>query len=232
MNKWISITAGLLMAMVSEAQIRSQNAAGYVQTTLHEGKWHLISVPFNAFGGGIVTAGDLFGEDLPLNSTIFLYDNDNNTYGSSEKLTFIGWLPGNINLSGQPFWLFIGDDGDPDPAEEFVAYLRGEVPDVKTLAVSSVMYNNGGDSAYNLLSYNYPVQKDWTDTSLAEDLEMAGSLGDTLFKYNPLIGYSDSTKLTFLGWLPQDIVLYPGDAFWLDTAQSGNWDETKPYSWP
>lgn len=234
MKRFVTILSLVgILALSADAQVNSRNAAGFVKLEGHLGAFHLISFPFKNFdGSGITLPSDVFGAttDITVGSAIYLFDSVNQIYTSSESLLdSVGWFPNTANLEGESFWLYLADDGvSTSPINIF---LHGEVPDAVTAPETTVLISGSGVlnvKSFNLINYGYPSEILWTDTTLSQ----AAAIGDTVYKFDPLNGYNDSTTLLPFGWQPDDLVLKPGDSFWFATSNTLDWDETKPYTYP
>jgi len=234
MKKIVSIVSLIsIFALSTNAQVNSRNAAGYVKRDGHLGAFHLISLPFNNFdGSGIMLPTDVFGANTPVTvgSSIYVFDSVNQVYTSGETLLAepVGWQPNTTNLEGEAFWLYLADDGGTSPIN---LYLYGEVPDTVTAPTSSSVITGSGDptvKSFNLINYAYPAEILWTDTSLSQ----ASAVGDTIYKFDPINGYNESSTLFPFGWFPDNLVLKPGDSFWFATSNSLTWNENKPYVFP
>lgn len=229
MKKLIWVVAVLLIAQAAanaQTQVLSRNAVGYVKITAERGKLVLGRSDFESLdGSGGIAVSNLFGDQVPANTTVYLWDRVTASYKSVTKLARGGWGSAGSNRvqRGEGFWLKV-----PAAAsnETYDVFLMGEVPDRYTAPTTTIP----GLSGANMLGYPYPVQVYWTNTVLA----MTSPPNSSLFLWNPTSqAYQSYTKLARGGWgTGSNIVLQPGQGFWFRTTSSVSWVEIKPYTWP
>ncbi|HMP76654.1 MAG TPA: hypothetical protein PKE12_10200 [Kiritimatiellia bacterium] len=226
MKKTIVIALGLAVmagsAFAQTNQVLSRNAVGYVKIEAVRSNFVFIANNFSNLLGGPVTVTNLIGNQVPIGSSLFLWDPAAQAY-RSESLLFSGWTPGTNRLNtGRGFWLKIADAG---PSNVYQVYLMGEVPDKNTQPTGTIPIVSG----FNMVSLPYPVSIAFTSTALAK----SGAIGDSAFFWNPVSKTYYSESLIFSGWTPGTNRVAPGQAFWYRRGGSAtNWVEVKPYTWP
>lgn len=225
MKKILSIgIAGALagvIAVQAQTNVASQNAVGYIKHDIERGDFKLIQTPFFDIDGSDVTVDEVFGDQLPIGSSVFIWDADAQSY-KSESLLIVGWTPGtNVFIPGQGFFVSVPSTA---PETQYTAYVMGEVPDSSTLPTATVSIANG----FTMTGVPYPVDTIWTSTTLAA----SAPVGSSAFLWDSVSqSYKSESKL-IVGWVPGTNVIKAGDAFFFRTASATNWTETKPYSYP
>ncbi len=229
--RWFSALAagGLGLAGSGlEAQtvpVASRNVAGYIKLTVAKRGLYQVHYPMMPLDLPAVTVNDIMGH-LPNGSSLTFWDPAAQAYrdGSAAEVKLLGaWSPGTNNLIGKTFWLQVGDSA----TASFDIFLVGEVPDARSLPVASVPLAVSGPGTLNLLGYAYPAETHWTGTWFA----VHAANGSALMTYDTASGgYVSSVKEG--GAWSRDIVLQPGQGFWLNSRNLTNWTETKPYSYP
>ena len=231
--KVLLLALGLLGLSSVHGQIVSSNVATYITVDITPGKYHLVSIPFTSSAqGGPLTPSVLFAgqTNLPVGTTLEFYDNTNQVFiTNSQALLPFGWFPDDKVLNFTTFWLFVPDVGSGN----FQLLLTGIVPSAETRPNFSKLIQqpqSGNPFGFNYIGYDYPVPILWTDT----DLAAKGSVGDTIYQYDPNVGYFGSASRLPFGWFPSDLQLLPGRAYLYANGSAGTltWDEVKPYSWP
>lgn len=103
----------------------------------------------------------------------------------------------------------------------------GQVPDATTQPSKTVSVG-GLSTPYQLSGYSYPVSVTWSNTALTGIL----SNGAQIILFDGT-NYSFFTKAR--GTFPPALmtnVLQPGQGFFINTTQTVQWVENKPYTWP
>ncbi len=235
MKKMLVAVAALAFAMSASAQtnqVLSRNAVGYQRFELQKGVLYMIRPDFFAMTGSLATvkAAAMFGTQLPDGTRVNYYDPlALPTPGYKQDARAFGAWSANINFKpGNGFWLKI-----PATAisNSYVLYLMGEVPDSLNLTALNSATNQvtAVFPGLNQLGYSFPVSVAWTSTALAK----LSKNGDKVITWNPTTtGYLQSAK-SFGAWVGAP-TLTPGQAFFYLTthANSTNWIEPKPYTWP
>jgi hypothetical protein len=222
----------LLMLMGSVAysqttQVVSRNAVGYVKKTMQKGQIHLLNFDFLTVDGSAATASEVFGDQLPTGTRIFIWDPSAQDYSSATEVKgFAGWLPNTNDFSqAYGFWLQVPSGV---ASNEYQVFMMGEVPDRFTRPTGTVAVAGAPGGALTLIGYPYPVSQPWTNLAIAQNAVN----GDRAFFYDTdLMDYVTLVR-GFAGWVPNDFVVEPGSAFWYRTTTAQVWEEPKPYVWP
>lgn len=215
-----------------QTQVLSRNAVGYVKVDAERGKFALVRLDFESMdgsqGGCIVVSNLLDSTQFPADTLLYLWNYDTRQYKSLvQRDPRGGWgLEGsNLLCRGEGFWLKIPASA---ASNSYPVFLMGEVPD-RTTAPTTTMDNVFG---MNILGYPYPVDTYWTNTDLAKKLPANALLYlwvstsnkyDGPYQKNPRGGVWDGAE---------NLVIRPGQAFWVSTTQAVDWVEGKPYTWP
>jgi len=218
--------AVLAVAFVAHGDER-WSVLGYVRVSGERGKLTLTRFDFEDMYGAPdgSTVADLIGEQVPPNSLVYLWNRSAANYTVVSRLSRGGWSGGGTNrvARGEGFWIRVPADA---PSNHYPVYLFGAVPDRYTAPTTTI----AGLSGQNLLGYPYPVPMKWTNTDLAK------KVGDSALIYlwdqtNQI--YEIYSKSTRSGWSAAgNVVMNPGQGFWLRDTNIVNWVEVKPYSWP
>ena len=134
-------------------------------------------------------------------------------------------MPGTTRVArGEGFWIRVPGTA---VSNEYPVRLIGQIPDRMT-APSTVVQNITG---VNMLGFPYPVQEKWTNTDIAK--KTPGS--STLYLWDQsnqvYMVYSKSARGSW-GSMMSNVVLNPGQGFWLRNTDTFDWVESKPYTWP
>ena len=224
----ILCTASLVAAEIGAQSlpVPSRNVVGYVKVTVARRGLYQLHYPMMPLNQTGVTVNDMM-RHLPNGSSVIFWNTDVQSYlaGGATEVKLLGnWIPGTNNLLGKTFWLQIGNSSSN---ASFDIIMSGAVPDAQSLPTSTVSLEVCGPTTVNLLGSAYPVAMDWIHTPFAA----AAGAGSMLMTYDTTTGrYLTSVKRSD-GW-DQDLVLQPGQGFWLNARGITNWIETKPYSYP
>lgn len=225
MKKSLVLAAGLAILATSsfaQTQVLSRNAVGYVKIDAVRSNFYFVANNFFDLNGGPVTVTNLIGNQLPLGSTVIVWDPTAQQYRFENKI-FSGWTPGTNRLNtGRGFWMKVADAG---PSNTYQVYLMGEVPDKNTQPTSTIPVVVG----FNMVANPYPVVTKFTNSTIAK----SAVIGDSAIFWDPINkGYAFENRI-FSGWTPGTNDLIPGQAFWYRrTGTATNWVEVKPYTWP
>lgn len=220
----LAVVLLLQAAAMAQTQVLSRNAVGYVKITAERGKLVLGRLDFEAIGGGGIAVSNLFGDQLPANSQVYLWDRASAQYKTCFKAARGGWSGGsNIVTRGEGFWVRVPAAA---ASNAYDVFLMGEVPDRFTAPTTTIANLSGA----NMLGYPYPVQRYWTNTTLANEAPANASL----YLWNATNqAYEVHTKTIRGGWATAtNVILHPGVGFWLRNTGTVTWVELKPYTWP
>ena len=238
MKKLLALTlaAGMIAGVASGQTVLSQNAVGYVKVEVDGGKFAIVRSDFTPMSGDAPTPSVVYGDSLPLGTTIFLYNASTLSYQSStyeigtDPDTFLPieqWSDDSLDLSpGRSWWV------QPGGTDENVPVIAmGEVPPDSQQAVTIL-------EGFNLVSFPYPADTMWEDTELAQSAE----IGDTVYFYDVEtenytsstyeIGTDPDTFLPIEQWSVPNLVVTPGVGFWYQAGTGRVVDENRPYLWP
>lgn len=220
MKKTTAILLGSLIASsaaLAQSNVLSRNAVGYIKQSAPANQLNMVSLTFESMDGAAYTVTNLIGSQLPVGSSVFIWNRANATY-VTENRTRSGWTPG-TNVINRGDGLFIRSAAGTN------VFFMGEVPD-STTAPSTALGQVSGLSMY---SYPYPVARNWTDIELSQN----GAVGDSLIIWDVDTQTYASYNRTRSGWgSATNVVIEPGQAFWYQTATTQSWDVVKPYDWP
>lgn len=220
----ISVIAASALAE-SPAPVTSKNIVGLNKITCPKGKYVLVSTAFKSMDGAALKSKDVFGAQLPMGTTIFVWDPSGNVYIKDSYIEDDEGNPmwgENITYKGgMGFWIGVANAG----AATNEIFLTGEVP-MQQADTNSVY------TGYNLLGYPFTAGVAWTNTALAK----TARLGDTVFLWDlPSNSYIKSSYIEDEEgnpmWSNPDLVITPSVGFWYQTGKSpfGN-VEQRPYN--
>ena len=207
--------------------VTGRNAVGFTKILGERDKLTLGRSDFEDLtsSGGVTVAG-LFGDQLPESTLLYLWNRSSATYNTLMKTRRGGWgMPGTTRVArGEGFWIRVPGTA---VSNEYPVRLIGQIPDRMT-APSTVVQNITG---VNMLGFPYPVQEKWTNTDIAK--KTPGS--STLYLWDQsnqvYMVYSKSARGSW-GSMMSNVVLNPGQGFWLRNTDTFDWVESKPYTWP
>jgi hypothetical protein len=221
--------AGILMAEAAHAQSAlSQNAAGFIRLDVEDSSLYQITVPLVTLGSPLLPES-VFG-NLPDGSTIIFWDDTEQAYkqGAANETKLLGsWTPNTNDLYQKSFWLYVGETSSPS---SFTSLIYGRVPDGQTMPTQNVtLVSDANTNIVNLIGYAYPVDINWTNSTLAQ------SAANSSYLLLPDEQQPGFIKITKDGgnWSP-NVVIQAGKSFWYYAApgSSNTWQETKPYDYP
>ena len=200
--------------------IPSQNAVGFVRVDIPKGGFALARYDFVPIPNREIFAEDLFGNQLPEGSRIYVFNAQKGLYDIDTR-TSSGWSANIAYHRGIGFWIAVPLDASKDIYE---VYLTGEVPDQFTAPKSTISVEPG----INQIGYPYPYDVNWIDTQLAQE----SPSGTSLYYWNGA-QYAVVIKQGS-SWSDPTLVLEPGMGFFyiVPSTTSIAWEETKPYAWP
>lgn len=211
--KKIIMTAALVAcaAVVTAQSVTSANIVGYSKVESANG----FVIVAQQFEGSDASPTGLFGDTLPLGSKIYKFDPVSG-YAVSEYATI--FLSGDawdtpLDLSDGSFWV------ETSVVSENV--FAGEV-DLADAVTNNIV------PGFSMLAYPYPVE-----VGIA-DLDITPTLGDKIYKFDPVSGYSVSEYASiFLSGDAWDtpLVFAVGDGFWYESASLTDnvWIEARPF---
>lgn len=233
MKRMILVMLAVVMAgtlAFGQTQVLSRNAVGYVKVDAERGKFALVRLDFESMdgsqGGCMVLSNLLDWTQFPTNTLVYLWNYDVREYRTTvQRGSRGGWGAGGSNLvcRGEGFWVKIPSDS---PSNSYPVFLMGEVPD-RTTAPTTTMSSLTG---LNILGFPYPVDVLWTNMDIAQKLPPNSLLylWDGANYEGP---YQKSTRGGTWG-AASNLVIHPGQAFWVKTTGTVDWVEGKPYTWP
>jgi hypothetical protein len=204
---------------VGATNVTSVNAVGFIKTTVADGEWALIALPFEQLDGKVaVTVNDIL-PDAP-DGTLAYYYKDG-SWQAESKLAFVGWDPGTTEfIRGDAIFLKAPEGMGPVSVS-----IMGEVPSALTAPDTTINVNTG----WTLLGFAYPSDIVLEDTSLGQN----ASDGDSIYWWNQQDQkWEGISKLAFVGWDPAGMVLKAGQGYFFNAASGFSWMENKPYMWP
>jgi hypothetical protein len=194
----LSAAVGVAGLVAASAQtVYSVNSVGYVNVNAPAG-FSLISNPLDTADNSF---SSLFGDTLPVGTTIYKWDNATSQFVSS---TYLGiWSP----------------DGTLDPGEG--AFINLGAPATLTF-VGEVMQgdlSNPIPAGFSLASSQVPQE------ASLDSLGFPADVGDTIFFWDNAT--SQYTSTTYLGvWSPSDPTPAVGESFFVSTGAAKDWTRT------
>lgn len=233
MKRMVLVMLAVVMAgtlAFGQTQVLSRNAVGYVKVDAERGKFALVRLDFESMdgsqGGCMVVSNLLDWTQFPDDTLLYLWNYATREYRPIvQRSSRGGWGSGGSNLvcRGEGFWVKIPSGA---ASNSYPVFLMGEVPDRTTAPTTTIESLTG----LNILGFPYPVDVIWTNTDLAKKLP-----GDSLLYLwggSSYIGpYQKSARSGTWGEA-SNLVVRPGQAFWVKTTGTVDWVEGKPYTWP
>ena len=221
MKRMISLVVGaLVMGTMAFGQVYSQNAVGYIKRSVNANEFVMIQTPFVNIDGSDHTIESLFGDSLPIGTTVFIWNGALQTYDSVQQLAAGFWNPQNVTIArGQAMFM--------RPTAATDVFLLGEVPGTGTFASTDIPLVEG----FNGIGNPYPTAITLEDSGL----EAVTAIGDIAFLWNQTAQTYDSVQKLAAGfWNPPGTVIEPGDGIFLSFATAGGatYTETPSYDWP
>jgi hypothetical protein len=206
-------------------EVTSVNAVGFVRTTIPEGGWGLVSMPFVNLDHDVVamTIPEIFTE-APDNTIVWFYQGG--MWKKSEKSPWGG--------SDDTTSTFIRGDGlfinAPSGGGAVTYTIMGEVPDSRS---GSQMSTNVLGVGYTLMGFAYPCDMPLTNSTL----NASASDNDQIWYWDPALnggqgGWAKNELSPWGGWDDPTFVFETGKGYMYKAASSIDWVEAKPYSWP
>jgi len=218
MKKTLIVAAAALISASAFAQttVSSANIVGYVKVATTNGL-QIVSAQFDSTNN---TPTGLFGDTLPLGSTIYKYDPVTGYGGNISEYQTI-FLSGDawsaeLDLSDGAFWV--------ETTTVNTNIIAGDV-NMANSVTNNIM------PGLNLMEYPYPVSVS------INDLDITPALGDTIYKYDPETGYGGQIaeyQTIFLAGDAWSTVLTfeVGEGFWYENAAATTnvWVEARPFT--
>lgn len=230
MKKMLAAALGLaVLASAATAQtnvVLSRNAVGYVKIDLiATNKLHLIRNDFVGLGAPIAISNAL--ASLPVGTEVILWDRIGQTYRPAIVRTVFGWGVGGSNRLNRGEAFFLRTPNTATNVQTIPLFFMGEVPDKFTAPTSTLTTATG----LGLDGYPYPVQRQWTNTALAQILPVGSEIiiwNETNQSYNAAI------IRTVFGWgaAGNALQIRPGQGFVIRATNSIPYSQVKPYTWP
>ena len=238
MKKMLLVMAAGVFVAAGTAQAQSEtvtsvNVVGYYSVTLPPAKLLMLSAPLLSFEGA--TLADMFGDQLPDGTKVYIWDRSKTPaqYSSASYQSTPPFVPTpvwggsytNVLLPGDGFFLKTPNSGITNTVT-----IMGEVPAIENDYGTNVVSNLSG---LNIVSYSFPVDVVFTNTTLAADSDV-----QVIYLWNEQTQtYSTYARqaagfppVPFSGNWPAGSPTIPaGRAFWVKTATSLDWTEVAPY---
>jgi len=221
MKKMMLVAAACAMVAAPSAlfaqddPVTSVNVVGYYSVTIPNNGIALVTPVLDNMEGA--TLQELVGNQLPGGSEAFIWDRVNKGYIPA-TLSRGNWTATNVILRGDAIWLRPSANSGP----QTVTFM-GEVPSENNNASTTTVHNISGIDA---VGYAYPVDKVWTETSLAAAVPNASEL---LVWNIETQGYETFTKSRGAWTTPAGYEIKAGQGFWIRTADPVDWVEGIPY---
>ena len=210
----ITLAVVAFAAAAVQATTTSANVVGYAKVTANKGALTFTAINFDT---GSETYAGLY-DALPNNSTLYVWDKDNNQYVSANK-GFFGWSGAAATrtvANGDALWISI-----PDSATE-ASYDIIYPGEVNVAATNTVTLD-----AIDAVGLGYPVEVTFGST----DLYANAPNDTTLYLWNGS-AYTPYNK-GFFGWSSgaETAVIGPTTAFWVNVPSSFSWEESRPFNY-
>jgi hypothetical protein len=215
------------IAIGQTTQVLSRNAVGYVKILGEKGKLTLGRSDFEAMdSAGGIQVSNMFGEQLPADTFLYLWDRSAATYKILAKASRGSWgAAGTTRVArGGGFWIRVPGTA---ASNEYPVYIMGEVPDRSTSPTTTV----SGITGVNMFGFPYPVQGSWTNTDIAKKAPPNSFLYIWNQAGQAYVVYAKSARGAWDA-ATTNLVLNPGQGFWLRNTGTFDWVEAKPYTWP
>ncbi|MCC5846376.1 MAG: hypothetical protein JJU05_19170 [Verrucomicrobia bacterium] len=200
--------------------VTSVNAVGMVKVEIQPGNFAFLTLSL-INGEEDPLVADLFN-DLPAQSQVFIWNNQNQTYIDVFKHPTLGWFPQNVTIPrGTGFFV------KPAGTEVTEIIFSGEVPGSVTHEFTEIPIKPG----LNAIGFPYPVEITVEDSLLSEIAENS----DQVFIWdNETNSYKNVFRHPSLGWFPQNVTIPVGAAIFLRSNRLNETTYTAqaPYSWP
>ena len=224
MKKLSVIVVVMMMAIGAFAadsnEVTSINAVGFIRTTVPDGGWELISLPFENLDGDVTATVAELLPDAPDGTRAWFYRDG--VWQAETKVAFLGWNPG-TNEFIRSDALFVNA---PSGGGDVDLTIMGEVPSANTAPDTTVPLPTG----WTLVGFAYP-----TDIALLDSaLNVSANDGDRLWWWDSTgdSSWNATTRVAFLGWNPSTVTLEAGRGYFYNSVSTFDWIETKPYVWP
>ena len=222
----------MVVGSIAHGQVRPANqgvlnAVGFVKIVGERGRYTLARSDFeDPNGAGGLTVGRMFGEQLPAGTTVYLWNRSAAMYKSVSKFPRGGWgAAGTTRVErGAGFWIRVPSTA---ASNRYPVYLIGNVPDRITAPTTEIP----GVSGLNMLGYPYPYPMKWTNTDIARSVPGNSTLYLWDQSNQVYASYMKSARGSW-GSRMSNVVLNPGQGFWLRNTGTFDWVEAKPYTWP
>ncbi len=213
----LAIASGVLaITAIAQDSVTSENIVGFHEMTLVRG-YQIISTPFIV---GNSTLTDVFEDNLPAGSKIYLWDPSVQNYHISKYIKNFageGWSDVSLNIA-QPvsYWI--------DVPSNLVNKVSGNVNSANSVVCTIV-------PGFQMLSYSYPVERK------ISELNLTPAKDDQIFKpyftNEGTIDYEVARYIkNFAGeYWSKDFVIGIGEGFWYNSTADSNtvWKIDKPF---
>ena len=204
----ITLAVVAFAAAAVQATTTSANLVGYSKVSAVGGQLSLVALNFEAT---TTTVADIFGDQLPANSKIHLWNGS--AYSTVIKNSRSGWGVGSINR-GDAFWIESG--ASAGVTNDII--FDGEV---LTDATNTTSIADGID----LVGYSFPVETTFGSTDLADALP-----NDSKIHLWNGSGYLTAIKNSRSGWgAGANYVIGVNEGFWVETSSALDWNEARPF---
>jgi hypothetical protein len=213
----------LASSVMAQGPVYSVNTVGFNKITLERGKLYMIATAFEDINGNPLYANDVFGTQVPAQTSINYYDGiaDPSPYTTVTRAAVganNGWAQTLAFHGFMGFWIKIPANAT-NPSYDVV--LKGQVPMDNT--TSNVIVNG-----LNMLGYPYTADRAFSNTTLF----VTSGANDQIHFWNAgSTNYSSFTKPAVGTWAAGAQTLRQGQGFWYkrNAAAPLLVSETRPY---
>jgi hypothetical protein len=221
MKKLLMTVAVLGCAAAVTAQtVTSANIVGY--TKIAAPGSGLVFVTLGFLDEGTTSVSSLFGDSLPANSLVYVWDKSTHTYLTAAKYSRGVWNPDHDVFNGDGLW--IASAGAVGTTNEVI--MSGEV---LTDATNTVSFASGFVDA---TGYYYPVSVDLLTSPIGTQLDNNSLIFTWDESGQAYYGWKKSrgSWTTFIPGSPSAALIGPADACWIQSAVTESIDVPRPFT--
>jgi len=212
------LLSGIISGAASAQSVSSANIVGYVKA-IHPSGRVIAAMQFN---NGTNTPETVYGDSLPLNSKIYVWNGSGYTIATYGQVFVPGqgsvtkWDTNPLLEAGRAYWV--------ETPSEVEAIISGDVLMDESIEIEI-------HEGLQLLTFPYPVERTITD------LGFTPSIGDKLYVWNSETGYVIITygpvfvpgQGSVTKWDNESLTVKVGEGFWYSAVLDNTWSVAKPF---